>query len=101
MADHFQIVEFHTSILLTTSRHFFVPSSIVRLISFEKVVARSPLFLTFMFPKQNLLIMKELKLILVVLLFFFHPEFTNGQTKVKDTITRKATIGYDKKGNLV
>ena len=45
--------------------------------------------------------MKELKSLLVVLLFFFHPEFTNGQTKVKDTITRRASIGYDKKGNLV
>ena len=55
--------------------------------------------------------MKELKSILVILLFFFHSEFTNSQTtrgvaernvvKVKDTITRKATIGYDKKGNLV
>jgi hypothetical protein len=54
-----------------------------------------------MIPNQNPLIMKELKPLLLVLLIFFHPEFTNGQTKVKDTITRKANIGYDKKGNLV
>ena len=45
--------------------------------------------------------MKELKPLLLVLLFFFHSEFTNSQTKVKDTITRRATIGYDKKGNQV
>jgi PKD repeat protein len=44
--------------------------------------------------------MKKLKIILLVLLFF-HPRFADGQTKVKDTITRKATITYDKKGNQV
>jgi len=58
-------------------------------------------FLIFMMPNQNILIMKELKSMLVVLIVFFHSDFTIGQTKVKDTITRKATIGYDKKGNLV
>lgn len=44
--------------------------------------------------------MKKLKIILLVLLFF-HPKFVDGQTKVKDTITRKATIAYDIKGNQV
>ncbi|MES2747242.1 MAG: PKD domain-containing protein [Bacteroidota bacterium] len=44
--------------------------------------------------------MKKLNILLIVLLFF-HPKFVEGQTKVKDTITRKASIGYDKKGNLV
>jgi hypothetical protein len=44
--------------------------------------------------------MKKLHLLLLVLLFF-HPQFIEGQTKVKDTITRRATIGYDKKGNRV
>lgn len=44
--------------------------------------------------------MKKLKLLLLVLLFF-HPKVVEGQTKVKDTITRKATITYDKKGNQV
>ena len=63
--------------------------------------ACSPLFLIFIIPNQNLLIMKELKSILVILLFFFLPNCIEGQIKVKDTITRKATIGYDKKGNQV
>ncbi len=44
--------------------------------------------------------MKKLKILLLVLLFF-HPKFIEAQTKVKDTLTRRATIGYDKKGNLV
>lgn len=44
--------------------------------------------------------MKKLKILLFVLLFF-HPKFVEGQTKVKDTITRKAIISYDKKGNQV
>ncbi|WP_309614759.1 PKD domain-containing protein [Flavobacterium sp.] len=44
--------------------------------------------------------MKKLKILLFVLLFFY-PKFVEGQTKVKDTITRKATINYDKKGNQV
>lgn len=44
--------------------------------------------------------MKKLQLLLVLL--FFLPLFVEGQTKVvKDTITRRATIGYDIKGNLV
>lgn len=64
--------------------------------------------------------MKKLHILLFVLLFF-HPKFIEGQItrggatrakgeqdevkrngdKVKDTITRRATIGYDKKGNRV
>ena len=64
--------------------------------------------------------MKKLHILLLVLLFF-HPKFIEGQTtrgvatrakgeqdevkrngvKVKDTLTRRATIGYDKKGNQV
>jgi PKD repeat protein len=44
--------------------------------------------------------MKKLKIILLVLLFF-HSKFVEGQTKVKDTITRRATIAYDLKGNQV
>jgi PKD repeat protein len=64
----------------------------------EKVVAGSPLFPIFIKPKP--FDMKKLKIILLVLLFF-HPKFVEGQTKVKDTITRKAAITYDKKGNQV
>ncbi len=41
-----------------------------------------------------------MKKILFLFLFLFSV-FTFSQTKVKDTITRSATIGYDKKGNLV
>lgn len=37
----------------------------------------------------------------LVLLAIFATTFSFSQTKVKDTITRRATIGYDKKGNLV
>ena len=44
--------------------------------------------------------MKKIQILLFVLLFFY-PKFVEGQTKVKDTITRKATISYDKKGNHV
>lgn len=44
--------------------------------------------------------MKKLKIILFILLFF-HPKFVEGQTKVKDTITRKATISYDLESNQV
>ena len=44
--------------------------------------------------------MKKLKIVLFVLLFF-NPKFVEGQTKIKDTITRKAIINYDKKGNQV
>ena len=36
---------------------------------------------------------------LLVLLFGFAPTFS--QTKVKDTITRRANVVYDKKGNVV
>lgn len=38
---------------------------------------------------------------LYFLSFFIFTIFSFSQTVVKDTITRKATIGYDKKGNLV
>ncbi len=54
--------------------------------------------------------MKKLQLLLLVL-FFFHPKFVEGQTtrtatergqvKVKDTVTRRAAIKYDIKGNRV
>lgn len=37
----------------------------------------------------------------LVLLAVLATTFSFSQTKVKDTITRRATIGYDKKGNLV
>lgn len=37
----------------------------------------------------------------LVLLAILATTFSFSQTKVKDTITRRATIGYDKKGNLV
>ena len=38
---------------------------------------------------------------LFTVLFFCFTESAIGQAKVKDTITRKATIAYDKKGNAV
>jgi hypothetical protein len=38
---------------------------------------------------------------LYIILFFFFVFLSFSQTKVKDTITRTAKIGYDKKGNLV
>lgn len=72
----------------------------------------SPLFPIFIIQKPNPLIMKKLQLLLLVM-FFFHPNFVEGQAtrsaaaekrnpvKVKDTVTRRANIGYDKKGNLV
>lgn len=37
----------------------------------------------------------------LIFLTFLISSFSFSQTKVKDTITRTATIGYDKKGNLV
>lgn len=37
----------------------------------------------------------------IVLLLILTSFFSFSQTKVKDTVTRKATIGLDKKGNLV
>lgn len=37
----------------------------------------------------------------LVLLLFLTTFFSFSQTKVKDTVTRKATISFDKKGNLV
>jgi len=37
----------------------------------------------------------------LVFLAILATTFSFSQTKVKDTITRRATIGYDKKGNLV
>lgn len=67
---------------------------------FGRSGAGSPLFPIFMTPKQNLLIMKNLQLLLVVFVFS-SVGFSQAQTKVKDTLTRRATIGYDKKGNLV
>jgi PKD repeat protein len=45
--------------------------------------------------------MKKIILSLFLLLFFYNTESLNAQIKVKDTVTRRATIGYDKKGNLV
>lgn len=44
--------------------------------------------------------MKKLPLLLLVFVFL-QTKTVEGQTKVKDTITRRANIGYDKKGNLV
>ena len=44
----------------------------------------------------NPLTMKKLVLLLLLV-----TSFVFSQTKVKDTVTRKATIGYDKKGNQV
>lgn len=38
---------------------------------------------------------------ILLLLFFLVTFISNSQIKVKDTVTRRATIGYDKKGNLV
>lgn len=37
----------------------------------------------------------------LLLLLFLVPAFSSAQTKVKDTITRKASIGYNLKGNQV
>ncbi|MEO8234289.1 MAG: PKD domain-containing protein [Flavobacterium sp.] len=45
--------------------------------------------------------MKQFLSITILILFFCFPELAKGQTKVKDTITRRATIGYDKNGNQV
>ena len=45
--------------------------------------------------------MKRFLSIIILLIFFCFPEFAKGQTKVKDTITRRATIGYDKNGNQI
>ncbi|MFM9988622.1 PKD domain-containing protein [Flavobacterium sp.] len=45
--------------------------------------------------------MKQFLSITFLLLFFCFPELAKGQTKVKDTITRRATIGYDKNGNQI
>jgi hypothetical protein len=61
----------------------------------------SSLFPIFIIPNQNLLIMKKVITTLLFLYFLFPFEMANAQTKVKDTVTRRATIGYDKKGNLV
>ena len=38
---------------------------------------------------------------LYILFFFCFTLFSFSQTVVKDTLTRRANIGYDKKGNLV
>ncbi len=45
--------------------------------------------------------MKKITTTLFFLFFFCHLQFVEAQTKEKDTITRRASIGYDKKGNLV
>jgi PKD repeat protein len=45
--------------------------------------------------------MKHFLSLTFLLLFFCFPEFVKGQTKVKDTITRRANIGYDKNGNQI
>ncbi len=45
--------------------------------------------------------MKRFLSITILLMFFCFPELAEGQTKVKDTITRRATIGYDKSGNQI
>lgn len=47
------------------------------------------------------MIMKILIVQFFLTIFFFHSEIIFSQTTVKDTITRVATIGYDKKGNRV
>lgn len=67
----------------------------------KKTVLYSSFFSIFIIPNQTLLIMKKIIPSLFLLLFFYNSELTNAQVKVKDTVTRKATIGYDKKGNLV
>lgn len=57
----------------------------------------SPLFPIFINPNQtNQLIMNKL-----YPLFLLFTLISFSQTKVKDTITRRANIGYDQKGNLV
>ncbi len=61
----------------------------------------SSLFPIFIIPNQILLIMKKSISLLLLLFFFCNPVFVVGQTKVKDTVTRRATISYDKKGNQI
>jgi PKD repeat protein len=45
--------------------------------------------------------MKRFLSITILLLSLCFPEFAEGQTKIKDTITRRANIGYDKNGNQI
>jgi hypothetical protein len=48
--------------------------------------------------------MKKISSIIFILLSFLsfcHPELVEGQTKVKDTVVRRATIKYDQKANQV
>lgn len=59
----------------------------------------SSLFPIFIIPNQPHLIMKESISLLFLLFIFCNPVFVVGQTKVKDTVTRRATINYDKNGN--
>jgi PKD domain len=49
-----------------------------------------------LFPAKKTIMKKQLFIILLL-----SSMISLAQNKVKDTITRKATIGYDKKGNLV
>lgn len=45
--------------------------------------------------------MKNLISIIFILFSFCHPEFAEGQTKVKDTVTRRAKINYNQNKNVV
>ncbi|TDD99408.1 PKD domain-containing protein [Flavobacterium cellulosilyticum] len=45
--------------------------------------------------------MKNLLSLFALLFYFCLPQFAEGQTKVKDTVTRRATITYNQKGNAV
>ncbi|WP_394759814.1 PKD domain-containing protein [Flavobacterium sp.] len=45
--------------------------------------------------------MKRFLSIIILLVFFCLPNLVFGQIKVKDTVTRRATIGYNKNGNQV
>ena len=45
--------------------------------------------------------MKKLVSLFCFLLSFCHPELVEGQTKVKDTVTRRANITYNQKANAV
>lgn len=45
--------------------------------------------------------MKNLISLFIFLLSFCHPELVEGQTKLKDTLTRRASITHNQKGNAV
>lgn len=50
---------------------------------------------------KNVSIMKNLLSIFFILFSFCHPELVAGQTKVKDTVTRKTKITYNQNRNAV